>query len=169
MNRNVEIKARIHDLDRMKSLVEPIADSQCQVLIQEDVFFECKTGRLKLRVFPDGRGELISYQRPDTEGPKQSNYVISNTPEPDTLRQALASALGVLGVVRKTRLLYMVGQTRVHLDTVEGLGTFLELEVVLRPDQTEEDGRAIADELTNRLGVQREDLVSGAYIDLPAA
>ena len=55
------------------------------------------------------------------------------------------------------------------MDTVEGLGTFLELEVVLRPDQTEEDGRAIADELANGLGIEEDDLISGAYVDLPAA
>ena len=169
MNRNIEIKARIRDLDRMKALVEPISHSECQVLVQEDVFFHCKHGRLKLRVFADGRGELIYYERSDAEGPKQSNYVISRVPEPDTLRQALTLALGVLGVVRKTRLLYLIGQTRIHLDTVEGLGTFLELEVVLRPDQTEEDGRAIADELANRLGIEEDDLISGAYVDLPAA
>ena len=166
MNRNIEIKLRTDDIDSLRALVESLADGECQVLIQEDVFFPCKTGRLKLRVFPSGQGELIYYERPDANGPKQSNYIISQTSEPDTLRQALASALGVLGIVRKTRLLYKIGQTRVHLDTVEGLGTFLELEVVLRPYQTEEDGQAIANRLTDLLRLRQNDLVSGAYIDL---
>ena len=166
MNRNTEIKARIGDMDSFRALVESLADGEGQVLIQEDVFFACKTGRLKLRIFPDGQGELIAYQRPDHAGPKQSSYVIARTSEPDTLREALTSALGVLGIVSKTRLLYKIGQTRVHLDTVEDLGDFLELEVVLRPDQTEKDGLAIANRLIDLLHLRKDDLISGAYIDL---
>jgi adenylate cyclase class IV len=60
----------------------------------------------------------------------------------------------------------MVSQTRMHLDDVEGLGQFLELEVVLSPGQGDAEGQAIAEELMNRLGVERSDLLEGAYIDL---
>jgi predicted adenylyl cyclase CyaB len=69
-------------------------------------------------------------------------------------------------VVRKKRWLYRVGQTRIHLDEVEGLGTFLELEVMLRPDESEGDGRATAATLMARLGIRESDLVPGAYMDL---
>ncbi|KAK2519374.1 hypothetical protein Q9966_014000 [Columba livia] len=78
----------------------------------------------------------------------------------------LGQALGVLGVVRKERLLFLVGQTRVHLDSVEGLGDFLELEVVLTEEQSVEDGERVACELMKELGVEEEDLISGAYLDL---
>ena len=70
------------------------------------------------------------------------------------------------GVVRKTRYLYLAGQTRIHLDDVEGLGQFMELEVVLRPDQTDAEGQAIAEDLMARLGIRKEDLLEGAYMDL---
>jgi predicted adenylyl cyclase CyaB len=72
---------------------------------------------------------------------------------------------GVRGVVRKTRYLFMIGQTRVHLDEVENLGTFAELEVVLRPGQSDAEGREIAESLLPHLGIQQEDLIEGAYID----
>jgi adenylate cyclase class IV len=86
--------------------------------------------------------------------------------EPSALREALTRGLGVLGRVRKTRTLLMIGATRVHLDRVEGLGDFLELEVVLRDNQTEADGVAVAQALLGRLGVAPSQLVRGAYLDL---
>nr|XP_041576625.1 uncharacterized protein LOC115492594 isoform X2 [Taeniopygia guttata] len=78
----------------------------------------------------------------------------------------LSQSLGVLGTVRKERLLLLLGQTRLHLDRVEGLGDFLELEVVLRPEQSEQDGQRLAQELLRDLGVAESDLVPGAYLDL---
>jgi predicted adenylyl cyclase CyaB len=69
-------------------------------------------------------------------------------------------------VVRKKRHLYLVGQTRVHLDEVEGLGEFMELEVVLRPGQSDSEGQSITQDLMILLGVRQEDLLEGAYMDL---
>ena len=60
----------------------------------------------------------------------------------------------------------MVGQTRVHCDQVEGLGDFLELEVTLSEGESEEKGVQIANELMEKLGVAKDDLISGAYMDL---
>ncbi|HET9912673.1 MAG TPA: class IV adenylate cyclase, partial [Anaerolineales bacterium] len=77
-----------------------------------------------------------------------------------------ALAYGIRGFVRKTRYLYLVGQTRVHLDDVEGLGQFIELEVVMREGQSDAEGQVIAEDLMERLGVARSDLLEGAYMDL---
>jgi predicted adenylyl cyclase CyaB len=85
------------------------------------------------------------------------------------LKALLALALGTSSVVRKVRTLYLHGQTRIHLDEVEGLGDFVELEVVLQEGQSEADGQAIARRLMRRLGIQPADLVEGAYMDLLAA
>jgi predicted adenylyl cyclase CyaB len=117
-------------------------------------------------VLAAGRGQLIYYSRPDQAGPKRSDYHLYETTDPEGLKNVLALALGVRGVVRKTRYLYLVGQTRIHLDDVEGLGEFIELEVVLRQDQTDAEGQAIAADLMARLGVQQADLLEGAYMDL---
>src|SRR6266404_2966481 len=128
MPRNVEIKARIESVDALLPRVQAIADSGPTEIFQDDTFFQCPNGRLKLRAFSEASGELIFYQRPDRAGPKESFYVISATTSPDTLREALSLAYGQCGRVRKHRALFMVGRTRIHLDKVEELGHFLELE-----------------------------------------
>ena len=91
------------------------------------------------------------------------------TAQPAALREALARAQGVRGRVRKQRWLLLTGQTRIHLDRVEGLGDFLELEVVLRDGQSAADGEAIADVLLARLGVAASQRLAGAYLDLLVA
>jgi predicted adenylyl cyclase CyaB len=169
MARNVEIKARVAgpaDLAAIEARVRPLADRGPESIAQDDTFFHCAHGRLKLRDFGNGRGELIAYARDDTQGPKTSTYVRTETADPVGLRDALARALGVRGRVRKQRTLYLVGATRVHLDTVQGLGTFMELEVVLRDDQPADEGTVIAQTLLSRLGIAQSQLVAGAYIDL---
>jgi adenylate cyclase class IV len=166
MARNVEIKARIDSVEALLPAARALADGPPELIAQDDTFFACPHGRLKLRDFGDSRGELIHYHRPDAQGPKLSDYVRVPSTEPVALREALTRGLGVLGRVRKTRTLLMIGATRVHLDRVEGLGDFLELEVVLRDDQTEADGVAVAQALLGRLGVAPAQLVRGAYLDL---
>lgn len=167
MPANVEIKARIASVAALLPLATALGDDEHPQLIhQDDTFFSVPHGRLKLRVFGDGSGELIAYQRPDAEGPKLSDYAISPATEPESLREVLARSCGLLGRVRKRRLLVLVGSTRIHLDTVEGLGEFLEIEVVLQPGQSEADGEAEARALMASLGVAPEALVRGAYLDL---
>ncbi|WP_088285270.1 class IV adenylate cyclase [Ideonella sp. A 288] len=169
MPANVEIKARIASVEAMLPRALALSeDEHAQLIHQDDTFFTVPHGRLKLRVFADGAGELIHYHRVDTDGPKVSDYVIAPVTDPDALRQALQRACGQLGRVRKARLLVLVGPTRVHLDRVEGLGDFLELEVVLSKGQTEAEGQAIARAVMNALGVKEDALVSGAYLDLLA-
>jgi adenylate cyclase class IV len=165
MARNVEIKARIASVAALLARVLAAGGSTPERIEQDDTFFACAQGRLKLRDFGDGRGELIHYQRADAGGPKLSDYVRAPTSDPAALREALTRAQGVIGRVRKTRLVSRIGATRVHLDEVEGLGEFLELEVVLRDDQSEVDGTAIAHDLMTRLGIEPSALVAGAYLD----
>ena len=166
MARNVEIKARIESVDTLLPRVKAIADSGPTEIFQDDTFFSCPNGRLKLRAFSESAGELIFYQRPDVAGPKESFYVISPTASPDTLREALSLAYGVSGRVRKHRTLFLAGRTRIHLDRVDGLGHFLELEVVLSEGESAETGMGIARELLATLGISPQQLIEGAYIDL---
>jgi len=166
MPRNVEVKARIPSVEALLPVAQALADGPPQVIEQDDCFFACRDGRLKLRDFGTGHGELIHYRRADAEGPKLSDYVRVPTDAPAALREALARAYGVSGRVRKVRWLLLAGQTRIHLDRVEGLGDFLELEVVLREDQTGAAGAAIADALLARLGVAHAQRLAGAYVDL---
>ncbi|MDR3633212.1 MAG: class IV adenylate cyclase [Isosphaeraceae bacterium] len=166
MPTNIEIKARVPDLGRLRAVVESLGDGPVEVLDQEDLFFATANGRLKLRILGAEHAELILYHRADSTGPKPSNYLIAPTSDPAALRAILTAVLEPIGVVQKRRWVYRVGQTRVHLDQVKGLGAFLELEVVLRPDQPERDGVAIAARLMEQLGIVNDQLVEGAYVDL---
>ena len=166
MARNVEIKARVADLAALEAAVARLADSGPTVIAQDDTFFHCAHGRLKLREFADGSAELIAYERPDMAGPKVSTYLRAPVADPAGLRAVLTAACGLRGRVRKRRTLYLVGATRVHLDAVEGLGTFLELEVVLRDDQTAPHGEALARELLAAWGIAESQLLAPAYIDM---
>lgn len=168
MARNVEIKARVDSVDALLPLALACADGPPEYIAQDDTFFACAHGRLKLRVFADGRGELIAYQRPDATGPKTSDYAITPVADPDALRATLARALGMTGRVIKQRTLLKIGRTRVHLDRVDGLGDFLELEVVLRDGESADDGVAEAHALLARLAIDATQLVRGAYVDLLA-
>jgi predicted adenylyl cyclase CyaB len=167
MPRNVEIKAHIESVESLVPKAAAIASEGPIAIEQDDTFFRCENGRLKLRVLGGKTGELIFYRRADQKDPKESFFLRSPTSEPEVLREALSLAYGAIGRVRKHRM-YLVGRTRVHLDKVEGLGHFLELEVVLGDDESTEAGIREAHGLMEKLGIHASQLIDGAYVDLYA-
>ncbi len=124
---NIELKAHLHDFGRQYRLVEQLCDLQPQQISQVDTYFRVNRGRLKLREFTDGSCELIQYAREDTSTPVPSHYHRIPLTDPAAVKAALIAALGVRGVISKTRTLFLQGQTRIHLDRVEGLGDFIGL------------------------------------------
>lgn len=168
MFRNIEIKARIKSMEALAPRAAALAAEGPMQMTQDDTFFRCDSGRLKLRALSATEGQLIFYRRAKQRGPKESFYLIAPTTSPQTLREALSLAYGQVGRVVKKRTLYVVGRTRVHLDRVEGLGDFLELEIVLEENEpiavVVEEARA----LMAKLGIEPSQLVEGAYIDLLA-
>ena len=168
MARNVEIKARIESVEALVPRVAALACSGPFVIYQDDTFFACPNGRLKLRIFSRAEGQLIFYRRQDIAGPKESFYLISPTTSPYTLLEALSFAYGQTGRVKKHRTLFLIGRTRVHLDCVDDRGYFLELEVVLGEQESTSEGMTITHELLARLGISPTQLVEGAYVDMHA-
>lgn len=166
MPRNIEIKARIESVEALMPRIVAIANQGPTEVDQDDTFFQCESGRLKLRTVTSGAGELVFYRRASERGPKESFYLCSPTSAPETLRHSLSLAYGQVGRVRKHRTLFLVGRTRVHIDRVEGLGEFIELEVVLTDGEPAAVGVREARELMDRLGIRPSQLVEGAYIDL---
>jgi predicted adenylyl cyclase CyaB len=164
--RNVEVKARVVDLQAIEAKARLVATEGPVDIAQDDTFFACPRGRLKLRQFADGRGELIHYLRNDDSGPKVSDYLISLTSSPEVLRESLSRAFGIIGRVRKHRRLYLIDRTRIHLDAVEGLGQFVELEVVLSEVESLESGTSVARSVMATLGIEQSQLVEGAYVDM---
>ena len=170
MPRNIEIKARIDSVDALLPRAQALAGGKPETMHQDDTFFRVPHGRLKLREFADGSAELIHYHRPDSGEAKASDYVRVPVPDAAALREALARGCGLLGRVRKERVLLLVKDggfnTRIHLDRVEGLGEFMELEVVLQDGQSDADGSQAAERLMAELGLQRAPRLAGSYNDL---
>lgn len=164
--RNIEIKARATHWSGQIKKAAALAATPPVAIHQVDTFFHVPHGRLKLREFDDGTAELIQYQRPDGAGPKPSTYFRVTVAQPEQIKAALATARGIRAVVTKKRLLFLAGQTRIHMDDVSSLGRFIKLEVVLEPTQAEEQGMAAAERLMAALAIERTDLVAGAYADL---
>jgi predicted adenylyl cyclase CyaB len=166
MPTNVEIKARARDPVALAARARILSDALPETLHQRDTFFGCAHGRLKLRELASGESELIWYDRPDIAWSRRSDYRVTSIADPATLRDVLERAYGVTQVVEKMRTLCLVGQTRIHLDEVDGLGSFVELEVVLQDGQPESEGHRIAAELMARLGIAPGDLLTSAYADM---
>lgn len=163
--RNLELKFRCEDLNGVRERARALGAEDAGVLHQHDAFFPAPLGRLKLRDFGDGRGELISYRRPDAVEARGSDYLLAPTTDPVALRDALAFALGSAGEVRKRRHLFLWRHTRIHLDEVDNLGSFVELETVTR-EQTEADVQWELAQVVEALGLRPEDRIAPAYVDL---
>jgi len=169
MPRNIEVKLQVADLGALHAAARALGATGPTLLAQDDTFYAVPQGRLKLRRFADGSGELIHYHRPDLPGQRASDYVRAEVATPAALHDALVRAFGdgiVKGRVRKQRWLYLLGATRIHLDRVQDLGDFLELEVVLLPQASDAWGEAEANRLLGALGVAGLPRIAGAYLDL---
>jgi predicted adenylyl cyclase CyaB len=168
--RNVEIKARIPSAGEMREKLARLGiDEPAGNFAQVDTYFDVPRGRMKLREFPGGASapsQLIYYRRADEAGARVSNYQIIEIPDAEAALRLFADAFGVKVVVDKHRYLYMLGRTRIHLDEVRGLGSFLEIEVVLADDEEVAEGEAEARRIIADLGIETDDFVSGSYCDM---
>jgi predicted adenylyl cyclase CyaB len=164
--RNIELKARLADLDAARKVAQTVAAKSLGVQQQVDTYFHCNRGRLKLRQIDGLSAQLVWYTRPDQEGLKVSDYQFVPIANPETLKAALTAALGIRGVVEKRREILLVHDVRIHLDEVSGLGDFLEFEAVLGPEVDDAAGRAQLDHLIKAFGIGPGDLVAGSYGDM---
>lgn len=165
MASNVEIKCRARDFEKQMSVAAKLAGGAPEVLVQEDTFFDVESGRMKLRRSGE-TAELISYERPDRCGPRESVYTRRPVERPDSLMAAMRTSIGIAGVVRKTRKLFIVDGDRIHFDDVEGLGQFIEIEAVVDEGRDRERAGKAVERLMKKLGIRPSDLVACAYIDL---
>ncbi|MEA2194534.1 MAG: hypothetical protein QOG42_968 [Solirubrobacteraceae bacterium] len=128
--RNIELKAIDPDPERSLAVALGIGASDEGILRQRDTYFRVSTGRLKLREEEPGGARLIQYERADGGEARESRYRLVPVSDPETLRAALDASLGTLAIVEKERRLLLWRSVRIHLDQVNGLGTFVELEGV---------------------------------------
>lgn len=163
--RNIEIKARVPDRDALLTRVIALGAREEWTRLQHDTFFVVPSGYLKLRQVGGQPAELIAYVREPGTEPRASDYDIASARDGAALLRALTRALGVRGVVEKERTLYLWRHTRIHLDRVNGLGDFMELETVVR-DITPEDGHEEARHVMRALGIDAADLADRPYLEL---
>lgn len=164
---NLELKARDSTPERTLRACEELGAEGGGVLRQRDVYFSVPRGRLKLRYENDGIGQLVAYERPDHQRVRESRYRVIPVLAAAELEAALIAALGVVVEVRKTRRLFLYDGVRIHLDRVEGLGRFIEMEALADPAGDDRAGREkILGQLRKALGVEDDDLVAGSYCEL---
>jgi len=169
---NVESKTRCRDLEAVARLASSLGARYEGSLEQVDTYFRVRRGRLKLReishLAPDGKvsasSELIRYERPDGSGARVSTYERTEIADVESSKMRLAAAHGVRGCIRKQRNLWILDSTRIHLDEVEGLGAFVELETV-SPGEPGASELLEHDRLWRALGLDPRYSVDGSYID----
>lgn len=175
--RNLEIKCSYPDQRRAARLArEQLGAAYLGRLVQTDTYFPIRPGRLKLRheqqaaphrnATPESRFTLIHYRRPDRRSPKCSAYHLLAVDDGPRMLAFFTAALGVQGRVRKVRRLFVKDNIRVHLDTVRGLGKFLEFELLVSPSRPlaaceEQMGRLLA-----LFGIAGKSLIRFSYADL---
>jgi len=165
MPTNIEIKAKARDWAAQRAVALALAERR-ENLSQTDTFFNISNGRLKLRRQRGAGDHLVFYSRAGLKGPKASSYSLVPVKDAAKTKRSLSRLLGVTRIVVKKRLVCFAGRTRIHFDEVQGLGRFIELEVVLRPGESLSKGRREAERLMKALGIRRADLLAGAYADM---
>ena len=162
----MEIKATCGDFAAAREAAVRLAGPVVAVLNQLDTYFHVPAGRLKLREIDNASAELIFYDRPDDPDARISRYYLVTVPDPAALKALLSAALGVRSVVRKRRELLLYENVRIHLDAVENLGHFVELEAVLSGPVGQAESLQRLERLAGALGIRPEQRLAGSYGEL---
>ena len=165
---NIEIKARYENAERAEENLNALGAGLAGTFHQKDTYFNVDDGRLKLRELGTDEGHLIFYKREDLAGPKRSDYEIAKTEDPEALRDILSKINGTWVEVEKTRQVWLWENVRIHLDDVNGLGQFVELEAVTEEKGIEESHQRV-ETLMRALEITSDQLVEGSYGDIVAA
>jgi adenylate cyclase, class 2 len=167
--RNVELKARDHDPERSTQACRELGAVDHGVLWQRDTYFGAGRGRLKLREQNPGAACLIQYERADESRQRTSAYRIAVVSEPVELVAVLEASLGIELTVTKRRRLFLWQSVRIHLDDVDGLGTFIELEAVAPPESDLTREHELVVELRRHLRIGDESICAEGYAQMLAS
>lgn len=167
MYQNYEIKVRYENLKFAEKQAIMADANLLGIDHQRDTYFVTGKGRLKLRFSDLSEPYLIPYLREDQKGIKLSRYEKIPVENADSVREIFASLLGVEMEIRKTRTIYIYENVRIHLDKVEKLGSFIELEAVFNPTESDEESEKMKiNHLMNLFEINSKDLLADSYYDL---
>jgi adenylate cyclase class 2 len=161
---NYEFKARLRDEESVRAALKKLRARHIGNDRQIDTYFRVPRGRLKVR---EGRIEnaLIFYHRSDAPRPRRARIEMMLLPRRNSIRSLLAASLGTLTVVDKRREIYLVGNVKIHLDHVRGLGRFIEVEAVSHSGSLKKI-RAQARKFQKLLGIPSSDILAKSYADM---
>ena len=161
---NYEFKARVTHDAMVRAALKKLRARYIGTDRQVDTYFRVPAGRLKIR---EGRIEnaLIFYQRSDARRARRSKIEMMMLPPRNSIRAILTGALGVMVVVDKRREIYFVGNVKIHLDRVRGLGKFVEVEAISRGGSLAK-AQAQAHRFQKLFGVKDSDIVPQSYSDM---
>jgi len=163
---NIEIKARTDRQDFIRDYLKKAGADYKGIDVQTDTYFQVNAGRLKLRQ-GNIENNLIWYARTSQPGPKQSDFLLTPVPDGDALKAILQNAAGIKVTVTKTREIYYIANVKFHIDQLEGLGYFVEIEAGNRTadlpvEKLHEQCRFYMQEF----GIREEDLLADSYSDM---
>jgi adenylate cyclase class 2 len=161
--RNIELKARDPDPAFSIDACRALKAEDKGAIWQRDTYFDVPFGGLKLREENPGRPHLIQFERANEPQQRESRYRIVDVTDPQTLLAALTAAVGLAVVVTKRRRLFLWQNVRIHLDDVEHLGTFIELEAVATPDSDLSHEHTLVSRLRSTLAITDERLIAIGY------
>ena len=161
---NFEFKAHLRDAAHVRATLKRLRARSLGTDRQVDTYFRVPAGRLKLR---EGRIEnaLIFYQRNNSARARRSAVELMLLPRRNSVRDILTQALGKLAVVEKRREIYFVGNIKINLDRVRGLGSYVEVEAMTRTGDIRKI-RAQAERFQKLFAISPKDIVPLSYSDL---
>lgn len=164
MPKNLEIKAKIPSVQHAASIARNIRASHKGELHQIDTYFKVHHGRLKLREILNDHAELIYYDRDEQSEQRLSRFEVYPVADAAQLKRLLTQSNGIRGIIEKKRVLYMYNDTRIHIDEVLRLGTFLEFETAVH--ESEEEARKELNFLIETFNIEVQDYFLHSYVDL---
>jgi len=159
---NLELKIKVENHHNIKQILEKISSAFEKILNQKDIYYKIENGLLKLRI-ENGNYSLIKYNREEQKKDRWSNYYVVYIKGKET-ELLFSSLFPIETEVIKKRELYMYKDTRIHLDTVENLGQFIELETVVRGSR--EYAKELFDEMVELLNLDLRNQIRSSYRDL---
>jgi len=174
--RNLELKSRYHNVEKLRNLAREIGAEYQKTMRQTDTYFAVKDrfasplrsepkGRLKLRETDGEPAQLVYYEREDKQASSHSNYLICEISNPVDFKKVMIAAFGLKVEVIKSRELWMFRSTRIHIDEVNGLGHFVELETVI-DKQTDKEAQKEHQFVKEKLEIDDAKLIAFSYGDM---
>ncbi len=162
---NIEIKSKCHNLEGIRELLKLNNAHFKGIDYQIDTYFNVNNGRLKLR---EGNIEnsLIYYDRANKSGPKQSNVTLFRYDKGSTLKDVLVNSLGIFVVVKKQREIYFIDNVKFHIDKVDNLGNFVEIEAIGELNINKKELLRQCDKYLKMFDINKKDLIEESYSDM---